>query len=66
MQGRQYTWSAGETLREMHSRADEIKEKHAVAMARAASRRTNLPLIDVLDDVLAEDGGDDACMVCHL
>ena len=35
-------------------------------MERAASRRTNLPLIDVLDDVLAEDGGDDACMVCHI
>jgi hypothetical protein len=36
----------------MLNRADEIKEKHAAAMERAASRRTNLPLIDVLDDVL--------------
>ncbi len=41
----------------MLDRADEIKEKHAAAMGRAASRRTNLLLIDVLDDVLAEDGG---------
>lgn len=66
MQGRQYTWSGGETLRELHARGDEIKERHAAAMQRAASKRTNLPLIDVLDDVLAEDGGDDACMVCHV
>lgn len=66
MKGRQYTWSQGETLREMLERSDEIKAKHAAAMERAASRRTNLPLIDVLDGVLAEDGGDDACMVCHI
>lgn len=66
MKGRQYTWSGGETLRELLDRSEEIKEKHAAAMERAASRRTNLPLIDVLDEVLAEDGGDDACMVCHI
>lgn len=66
MQGRQYTWSAGETLREMLERSDEIKAKHEVAMDRAASRRINLPLIQVLDDVLAEDGDDDACAICHI
>lgn len=66
MKGRQYTWSPGETLREMLGRSDEIKAKHAAAMERAASRRTNRFLIDVLDDVLAEDGGGNACMVCHI
>ena len=66
MKGRQYTWSPGETLREMLQRSDEIKDKHAAAMERAANRRTNLPLIDVLDDVLAEDGGNDACLACHI
>lgn len=66
MEGRQYTWSAGETLREMLARSDEIKQKHAAAMDRAARRRINLPLVDVLDDVLAEDGTDDACTVCHV
>lgn len=34
---------AAEILREMLNRADEIKEKHAAAMERAASRRANLP-----------------------
>ncbi len=66
MKGRQYTWSANETLREMRDRSDEIKLKHTAAMERAASRRINLPLINVLDDVLAEDGGEDGCMVCHV
>lgn len=66
MKGRQYTWSAGETLRDLRERSGEIKAKHAVAMDRAASRRTNLPLVDVLDTVLDEEGGDDACLVCHI
>jgi hypothetical protein len=50
----------------MQARSEEIKVKHAAAMERASRRTSNLPLIDVLDDVLAEDGGDDACMVCHI
>lgn len=66
MKGRQYTWSPGETLRQLLDRSDEIKIKHAIALERATSRRTNLPLIDVLDDVLTEDGGDDACFACHI
>lgn len=35
-------------------------------MEQAASRRKNLPLIDMLGDVLTEDSGDNACMVCHI
>lgn len=66
MQGRQYTWSQGETLRELLSRSDEIKTKHAAAMARASSQRKNLPLVDVLDDVLADDGDDESCTICHV
>lgn len=66
MKGRQYTWSGGESLRTMRARSEEIKVKHAAAMERASRRTSNLPLLDVLDDVLAEDGGDDACTVCHV
>ena len=46
MQGRAYTWSQGETLRELRDRAPEVKAKHAEALKRAASKRTNLPLIE--------------------
>ena len=66
MQGRQYSWSSGETLRELLARKDEIKAKHEEAMARAAKKRRNLPLIEVLGDVLDEDDDSAPCMVCHL
>jgi hypothetical protein len=59
-------WSLRATLREMLNRAEEIKDKHATAMEPAAGHRANLPLIDVIDDILAEDDGDDALMVCHI
>ena len=45
MQGRDYTWSNGETLPELLERRDEILKKHAEAMARAAKSRRNLPLV---------------------
>jgi hypothetical protein len=66
MQGRQYTWSQGETLRELLERSDEIKVKHAAAMERAAGQRRNLPLVSVLEGVLGEDGDDDSCAICHI
>lgn len=66
MQGRAYTWSQGETLRELRDRADEIKAKHELTLQRAAAKRTNLPLVEVLADVLDEDDDEDGCTVCHV
>lgn len=66
MQDRQYTWSQGETLRELNERRDEIMAKHAVAMARAAARRTNLPLVDVLGGVLDDEDDSTPCLPCHI
>lgn len=66
MQGRGYTWTQGETLRELLARKDEIKEKHAAAMARAAKSRKNLPLIQALEDVLDDEDDTLPCMACHL
>ncbi|UFN46440.1 phosphoadenosine phosphosulfate reductase family protein [Nocardioides okcheonensis] len=66
MQGRDYTWSNGETLSELLDRRDEILKKHAEAMARAAKTRRNLPLIDVLSGALDEDDDSDACVVCAI
>ncbi len=63
---RPYTWTNGETLRELRDRSDEIKSKHAAAMQRAASRRINLPLIDVLGGVLDDEDDADGCTVCHV
>ncbi|MFI7208975.1 phosphoadenosine phosphosulfate reductase domain-containing protein [Micromonospora aurantiaca (nom. illeg.)] len=67
MQGRQYTWSQGESLRELLARRDEIEQRHQAALARAASRpRRNLPLIDVLADAHDDENDEAGCAVCHL
>ena len=66
MQGRQYSWSNGETLRELLARRDEILQKHRDAMERTAKRRRNLPLIEVLSDVLDDEDDTLPCQACNL
>ena len=66
MRGRQYTWSGGETLVQLHARREQILERHDVAMARAANTRANLPLIEVLADALDTDDDTPPCTVCAL
>src|SRR3954453_9198586 len=66
MQGRDYTWSNGETLSELLARRDEIMDRHASAMERAARNRRNLPLVEVLSGALDEDDDAEACAVCAL
>ena len=64
MQGRQYTWSAGETLPELLARRDEILERHEVAKCRTAHRRANVPLIEALVDALDEEDDTAPCTIC--
>ena len=64
MQGRDYTWSPGETLDELLDRREEIMAKHEAAMERARKNRRNLPLIEVLSDALDEDDDSLPCAVC--
>lgn len=66
MRGRQYTWSGGETLGELIERREEIMERHAAAMERAARTRRNIPLIEVLNDALDSDDDSPMCTVCAL
>ena len=66
MRGRQYTWSGGETLLQLRARRDEILERHETAMARAQTRRVNVPLIEVLGDALDDDDDSTPCTVCAL
>lgn len=67
MEGRTYTWSAGESLRELIARRDEIEAKHQQSLERAARRsRPNLPLVDVLSDALDDDDDEMGCTVCHV
>lgn len=66
MQGRQYTWSGGETLDELLARRDEILDNHLTAIDRAKARRKNLPLVDALSEALDEEDDTDACTVCAI
>jgi hypothetical protein len=63
---RNYTWSAGETLRELIARRAEIEADHA----RSEERRRSLPVVNAtLAQVLAADPEDDdaqGCVVCHI
>jgi 3'-phosphoadenosine 5'-phosphosulfate sulfotransferase (PAPS reductase)/FAD synthetase len=67
MQEREYTWSQGESLRELIERREEIEAKHEAALERAAKRtKPNRPLLEILSDALDEDDDSAACAVCHL
>jgi 3'-phosphoadenosine 5'-phosphosulfate sulfotransferase (PAPS reductase)/FAD synthetase len=67
MQERQYTWSQGETLRELIARREEIEQKHAAAIERSRRRiKPNRPLLEVLETALADDDDATPCTVCHL
>ncbi|WCO66240.1 phosphoadenosine phosphosulfate reductase family protein [Iamia majanohamensis] len=66
MQGRSYTWSHKESLRELAGRRVEIMTKHEAALARERRKQTNVPLIDVMAGVLDEDDDTLACQMCQL
>jgi 3'-phosphoadenosine 5'-phosphosulfate sulfotransferase (PAPS reductase)/FAD synthetase len=66
MRGRNYTWSQGETLEQLVARRDEVLQRHAIAMERAARNRRNIPLIEVLSEALDSDDDSSACTVCAL
>lgn len=67
MQGRNYTWSQGESLNELVERREEIEERHQAALERAAKRaKPNRPLLEVLSNALDEDDDEAGCSVCHL
>lgn len=66
MQDRVYTWSQGETLPELLARKDEIMARHEVTMERVQKRRKNIPLIEMLGDVLDEEDDTAPCQMCGL
>lgn len=65
--GRVFTWSEGEFLREMivPDRKAQIIKEHKEALKRVKKNRPNQNLFDSLDALDAEEGFE-ACSVCHL
>lgn len=65
MEGRSFTWSQGESLRELILRKDEIKAQHETQLVKVQLRKPNRALIDVLSEVLDEEDDAQGCTVCH-
>lgn len=66
--GIHFTWSQRESLEELSrpERIAEIKKNHDEAMQRETlKRRVNLPLMDVLNDVLDDENDEPPCFMCH-
>lgn len=64
--GRKYTWTDQETLRELLARKEEIISNHEKAMARRQQQSPEQPLAEVLETVLDEESELLPCLACHL
>lgn len=65
--GRRFTWTPGETLRDLIIRRQAILDENEVREARAASRHVpNASLAEVLAAHFDDDADDVGCVVCHV
>jgi hypothetical protein len=65
-EGKAFTWVNGMSLDDIEARAEEIKFKHADKMEKAKGKAKGKHLSDVFTDVVNDDDGDDACLICTL
>jgi 3'-phosphoadenosine 5'-phosphosulfate sulfotransferase (PAPS reductase)/FAD synthetase len=63
--GRTFTWSQGESLRELVGRRDQIIADHEATLARQLKNAPNRPLIEVLEDSLDGESDEKPCVSCH-
>ena len=65
--GERYTWNQKESLDELADprRVQEIKERQEQDLEKKQKRRVNLPLVEVLDEVLEDEDDDQPCFFCH-
>lgn len=64
--GRKYTWSDSETLRELLERKDEIIASHERAMSKQKKQTLHQPLFETLSAVLDEEDDTLPCLTCYL
>jgi 3'-phosphoadenosine 5'-phosphosulfate sulfotransferase (PAPS reductase)/FAD synthetase len=65
--GRQYTWSQGETLRQLIARREVIERDHTLSESRRRDLAVrNAPLAQVLAAHFDDDDDDEGCVVCHV
>ncbi|MBD1806320.1 phosphoadenosine phosphosulfate reductase family protein [Microcoleus sp. FACHB-SPT15] len=64
--GRQYTWTQGETLLELLARKEQIIAEHEKAILREKKDNPNRALAQVLEEVLDSEDDELPCLACHL
>ncbi len=64
--GRQYTWTQGETLLELLDRQQEVIAEHEKLMARQAKNHAPVSLAAALEAVLDDEDDTLPCLACHL
>jgi len=64
--GRNYTWTQGETLLELLDRKANIIADHQKAMTRQQQTQPNRPLAESLAAILDEEDDTLPCLACHL
>lgn len=66
--GRNYTWTEGETLAELLDRKHEILEDFALKQAKIkqSNKENQKHLSEILSNILDEDENDLPCLACHL
>lgn len=64
--GRQFTWSQGETLVQIVNRKKQIIAEHEKNLTREKKKSVNRPLSEALAAVLDEEDDTAPCLACHL
>ena len=64
-EGRKFTWVQGMTLRELVSKATEIKKRHELKIYRAKQKASQLSFFDIRDEILEAENSD-RCDTCHI
>jgi len=64
--GREYTWTQGETLQELLERKDQIILDHEKAMLREKKSAPNRTLAEALESILNEEDETLPCLMCNL
>ncbi len=67
--GERYTWSSGESLKELMQpeRKTKVKEEHARRQLAMSQRpKAGVTLMGMFGKGSSDEGGDESCLICHL
>ena len=63
--GRIYTWNKGERLEDIIKRKEKIIVNYEKRLLSKEKDKSNATLMTAMADILDEEGGEEACVMCH-